>query len=815
MPRPARLQASRIDLAALASVVSVDLFLGIFLWRQLGPLLGILLLGLCIAAELAGWRYLRGRRRRLVGNAPWGTANFFGPNDTLDMGALQIKGPMIYATSGGTNASHDDSWIDLSLPVHAEGRVRTLPGIWPSYKLCSPAQRAAYLKWILGGRQDPRISTAYVELFFYGLQRRILIDGQDHVPIVQEILRLSRIYKTNNALRRDLSAFLWLTMYLAAERHANAPQVGPAPTESPPAAGDPAAGDRAASHDDQELSKLADEAVSCTPHWNSSVLAICLAYFHAAKRPIPVRIAQKIIRNDPRAPDARIADRHDAMFDELFSARFAAAFPEGIQLRVAKRDRRLDFRPTNPTVHKWYLSSSEWSQKQIPNVLRVSSQFAPLIAVFSACVEELREFDKHHKNAGASRMTSAMYEALPVELRRYDHPEYERWHRLWQSGDVDEGVLVLPISKLAGVKGYAKRPSLTRKQCLEILATADAIGLRIEPDMRSTGGYYDWDQWVGLFHRRGEPTDQGNYRTASAMMRLATMVIQCEGAADRETLRHVCKQITDRFELSLDSAKRLDALCQVLIMAPRQSMRISAKSLQHLSEGERKKIGEYIVMLVAADRHISSDELTAIRKACRTLGLQPNEVEKLVHLNEKSAADAARSHEFSLDPAVIAQTMEETREVSRILLALAVEEPGSAELDDSPLERRDESLQDFTHENANDRSRPLASSTGFHADSGPSSESPVPEIPGEDQPFAGLPQRYWDFLTALVRQDEWPRDGLRNLAKEHKIMLDGAIETINDWACDRHGRLLIEEGDPTLIHAQLLPGVPTSLPPAA
>ena len=81
-------------------------------------------------------------------------------------------------------------------------------GYWPSYSTIAPACRAAYLQWLADGRHAPDAYIGYVFLYFYGLERRLLVDSQrsaaaraERETLVAEVGRLLRIYGTNGSFR--------------------------------------------------------------------------------------------------------------------------------------------------------------------------------------------------------------------------------------------------------------------------------------------------------------------------------------------------------------------------------------------------------------------------------------------------------------------------------------------------------------------------------------------------------------------------------------------------------------------------------------
>ena len=49
-------------------------------------------------------------------------------------------------------------------------------GHWPSYNCLDKRARAAYLTWLIEGRRNESAYIGYVFLFFYGLERRLLVD---------------------------------------------------------------------------------------------------------------------------------------------------------------------------------------------------------------------------------------------------------------------------------------------------------------------------------------------------------------------------------------------------------------------------------------------------------------------------------------------------------------------------------------------------------------------------------------------------------------------------------------------------------------
>lgn len=74
-----------------------------------------------------------------------------------------------------------------------------------------------------------------------------------------------------------------------------------------------------------------------------------------------------------------------------------------------------------------------------------------------------------------------------------------------------------------------------------------------------------------------------------------------------------------------------------------------------------------------------------------------------------------------------------------------------------------------------------------------------------DARFVGLGARFAPFVEQISTQPKWSRVELGRLARELELMLDGAVDAVNEWADEHFGDLLlIEEGDSFLVQGELL-----------
>jgi hypothetical protein len=71
--------------------------------------------------------------------------------------------------------------------------------------------------------------------------------------------------------------------------------------------------------------------------------------------------------------------------------------------------------------------------------------------------------------------------------------------------------------------------------------------------------------------------------------------------------------------------------------------------------------------------------------------------------------------------------------------------------------------------------------------------------------FAGLDANHEALLECLVHRSTWSRAEFDTAASAAGLMPDGAMETINEWSFDHFAEALIEDTDPVVINATLLP----------
>lgn len=72
-----------------------------------------------------------------------------------------------------------------------------------------------------------------------------------------------------------------------------------------------------------------------------------------------------------------------------------------------------------------------------------------------------------------------------------------------------------------------------------------------------------------------------------------------------------------------------------------------------------------------------------------------------------------------------------------------------------------------------------------------------------ENPLTALDKAHQEFFHRLLQQETWERSSLHELCKELGLMVDGAMEVLNEWSFDNANAPLIDDGDPVFVDVNL------------
>lgn len=690
--------------------------------------------------------------------AGYGVATWIPAGQPVTIADTAIPGGLVYVgtTLRTPSGRPDPALIDPSKKVAARGDYadRHFMNYWPSYSDISPEARRAYLQWLAGGRKDPTADIGYVFLFFYGLERRVILDGSgegeeakaaqaDRPAIAQELRTLLDIYGSQSGSFQRYATDLLTVVEL--NTYSDKLYALPLP-EFP---------------DSYELPLY---------------LRLALGQCAIDGVPVPAPLALAWVRRDPniylRTPATRCAEQ----FEMLFHERYVARLNGGLVLPKNKTKLKFLYRAASAAFAEHGEIKATFGDT--PDVTVLTGPVKKLQEVVDVVTSEL---DAYSRFLGRSPNATDALEGLlllppnlwPSDARRKLDALLAR---------IAGGMATMQLQEIAACLGTAQR--LERATVTSLARALGALHVGMEPDVLNGARTPKPEETVVLFSvQQDESVSCGNahYQSAALTVQLAIAVARADGDLGTEEFRHLQQNIEGWTHLTAAQQQRLRAHMRYLMAVP-PSLTALKKKLEPLAVPMKEVIAKFMVTVAQADGNISPAEIKTLEKVYKALGVDPQKIFGDVHA---VAASAATPHApapfpvtpkpatagFQLDAARIAALQNDTDKVSALLSNIFTEEPVEAQ-------------------------PPALAAAGV----------PAPEEQFLEAPLGlqGLDAAHISFVHQLLSRPEWTREELLDLASDLDLMLDGALERVNEAAFDTHDSPLTEGDDPMTINRDLL-----------
>jgi tellurite resistance protein len=686
--------------------------------------------------------------------------------ETVSIAGREIRGMVYFGTGlrpvSGYCGDIEPALIDPHRKV-SSSRVDhsgQLMSYWPSYSGIDPASRAAYLHWLAQGRQDSGAYIGYVFLFFYGIERRVLVDAQDSEQakgeidgLLAEVERLLQIYGGNNSFRGYARSFL------AVARLLHRP-IDPSTLQPP----------------------------RSREGWEIPLpVKIALGAFAAEEKPIPPEWAYTWAVCSPEVRLRTPAQRCPGEFEELFKIRYAEAFDGGgLEVKPNKTRISAEYHPASSS----FFDSISLTLKSLPDVTGLAGPVRKLQEIVDRTQQDLDVYSRWLGRTGESRSLAAVA-LLPPELARGRESEEIRLFVDWIQGVLAGG----DFAVVSGAELMARWPcqvegKLSRRDAEMLAGFLGQRGYGLEPDVRF-GGPPPGSGPSVLFRLspEGSPEPGATYHAAAVLLHLAVTVSAADGVVSETEERHLLAHLESALHLSPAERARLKAHLRWLVASP-PGLTGLKKRIEPLGEPQRREIGQFLVTVAGADGHVGAEELKLLSRIYPLLGLEAQAVYSDVHALASAEAPPA-AEPVTVRPASPAPAgfpippQKAARPESGVTLDLKKVQAKLAET---------EAIAGVLEGIFSEEETPARAAV-------PQPALPVAEGP---PPLAGLDQPHSALLRRLAEKTSWERMELERLAGDLGLLPDGALEIINESAFERCGAPLVE-GDETLeIDAQVL-----------
>ena len=579
-----------------------------------------------------------------------GDRRWIEPGHVVTIAGHEIPGGMLYVGQklmSQDGETTENCLIDPALPVAAKrgDSAGQFMDYWPTYETMNPSSRLAYLRWLANGRSESDAYIGYVFLFFYGLERRLVLERStsDHEQIIQEVLRLRALYGENRSFARYSSALL----DAAAAIH------GEAVASLPP-----------------EFDKRGYQ----TP------LRVKVTIGRAAQRgdKVPSDWLLSWVMTHPETRLGIGSRRDFDAFRELFRNRYARAYPNGLDFDVSpQHSLRFSYKAASGSFE----APLDGLVSGIADIARARRALTAAQALAVECAEEL---DVYARFLGRRPDDSKSLEALaflPREIRGSRLADLGEETLKWLHSALELGAR-LPLRGLfERLRGTAPE-KITQRDVKQLADALGRFGLGLSPDPRFAFSKPGADDEVILFGLPSAQDELGaasaHYRGALLTLTLGMLVAQADGVVTEEELASLNGIVDESEGIDGGDRARLRANLQWMETAPLSLNKLRSR-LKDAPPNSRERIGLLAVSVAAADGRIDPAEVRLLERLYGVLQLEPEKLySDLNNLGAEPDATPPEASEttpstfspekgFSLDPARIVDITKKTTEISEVL----------------------------------------------------------------------------------------------------------------------------------------------------
>jgi uncharacterized tellurite resistance protein B-like protein len=677
-------------------------------------------------------------------------------NQSVTVSDYRIDGGLIYVgeeLDSVRNAySPDPALINPKLKVNKinpdhSGHSMTY---WPSYNDIKPEARAAYLDWLSTGRKNPTAYIGYVFLFFYGLERRLLIDSDksekpctEAAAIIAEVERLLSIYGYDSSFNGYASSFLAIARL------------------------------KFQTSDDSAVYK--EEGV----RWGEYPLnfKIALARLSKNRQPIPSSHALLWAEYHPEVYFRTPAQRCREEFGKLFDIRYREKFGEGLVIEPNKSYLKINYQPASSSIYP-----ISYEVKDLPDLTRLSKPVSQIRGIIDQCTEELNSYSRFVGRKPEEKSSLSAISLLPKELITQMNlgnvTSLRKWaQNLLQSQETAE----LPPRELLNLMDITGDKALSKSDCVSIAQMLGILGYGIEPDIRFSDNRIDPAGKAVLFSLdENEPRTPGpSYKAASAALHLAAAICAADGSVSEAEELHLERHLESSLHLSQPERKRLRAYMKWLVLSYQgfSSLRKHITSLDDLS---RKSIGFFLINVACADGIVDPDEIKTLKKIYKLLKLDEETIYSDIHSIQSGGAT---------EPVTVQNASPDHVEYPIPERAFSAPAAGDRTLflDQKIIDDRRQDTQRIHILLSDIFSRNEEQEVTQSQDSVLSS--------GKMQTVFGLDESHGGLVRELVVRGYWSREDFERLCDKYGLMPDGAMETINTATYDLFDNPFIEEDE--------------------
>jgi uncharacterized tellurite resistance protein B-like protein len=495
---------------------------------------------------------------------------------------------------------------------------------------------------------------------------------------------------------------------------------------------------------------------------NSLAFKVKLAKAVNEQKAISASLAIEWLRDNDEYSLRMPARRCEVEFNKLFSLKYSEKFSEGMLVKPNKTKLRLSYYAASSSIH-----AVELALDDLPDPSILKGPIRKLIPLAEACTDQLNAYSRYLGKADASRDDIAALMLLPKELvNETTSPVIESFKNWAKDVEVNNNGIT-SVKEFWSHTGLSVPKTINKKENELILNLAAKADVGIAPDLRFHHAKLKVDSNIVLFTPSHgeyfEPTDAFN-QTGLAI-RLGSMVATIDGHIDAAEKLALEQLINYDDKISPTEKRSLHAYLKWRLNTPSTTAGLKAR-IEKLKPNQVETIKKFIIGIALADGNVDTSEIKQIEKLYTNLGLDKASVSSDIHNITSTKAPLGSNPQtagvgktaFILDEAILAMHESDTTDAKSMLGGIFAAE-----------------------------------------------EEEVEDIDLVSQPNAGgLDSAHLSLYQALCEREKWERNEVYELCQKSKLMVDGAIETINDWAYEQVDAPVLDDDDDIYVDLEIV-----------
>jgi uncharacterized tellurite resistance protein B-like protein len=432
-------------------------------------------------------------------------------------------------------------------------------------------------------------------------------------------------------------------------------------------------------------------------------------------------------------------------------------YGEGLKLSI-KKNKNLVFQyyPASNT-----LRNNDFRMRDFGNIPDVTDVVGPQIfqKLVNECADELDSFSRYLGRNTEKNVSLTSTFLLPISI----WPDTLRLVLSSLKEQIALGHVIITASEL--IKKFDINAEVSKDLMINLAKILESEQVGMEPDIISNPYNIKPDDSIVIYMLQSKiPKNRttSKYQTAILTLQLASAVANSDGSANVKEVSFISEQLEKWHHLSEYHLTRLRAYLNLMIAKPIALSNIK-KKIESIDGEDRKSIVSFVSNIALIDGSVLPNEVSFLEKVYKTFGVDVAELYSLLHtgINPTEIAKKPTRNEkasgISLNKERIARLRKDTENVSALLSGIFIEEK----------------------------------------------ETPVVIENEENVNILGLDDANATFLRMLMGKPTWSRQELVNIAKDLDIMIDGAIETINEASFAKYDQPAIEGDDPVEINMDI------------